>query len=161
MLKSLLASPRVLVAAATAGSASVLIGALLFQAAGFAPCHLCILQRWPHLAAIVIGAAILVFRLPMVVTLLGAGAAFWTAGLGIYHSLVERNIIDGPDTCTANAPGSMSAADLLAQIQNAPVIRCDDIAWQMLGVTMPNLNALFSLVFAGLWIAAYVQSRRA
>ncbi|HEY0212905.1 MAG TPA: disulfide bond formation protein B [Paenirhodobacter sp.] len=153
-------SPRLLVAVASFGSAAVLIGALLFQAAGFAPCHLCILQRWPHLAAVLIGVAILVLRLPMVVALLGAAAALITAGLGIYHSLVERHIIAGPDTCTSNPVGSMSAADLLAHIQNTPTIRCDEIAWQMLGVTMPNLNAVFALIFAGLWLRAFVLARR-
>jgi disulfide bond formation protein DsbB len=55
----------------------------------------------------------------------------------------------------------MSAADLLQQIQNAPLIRCDEIAWQMLGITMPNLNAVFSLLFAALWLLAWAKSRRA
>ncbi|HEY0275509.1 MAG TPA: disulfide bond formation protein B [Paenirhodobacter sp.] len=160
LITSIYGSPRLLVAVASAGSAAVLIGALLFQAAGFAPCHLCILQRWPHLAAVIIGAAILVFRLPMVTAGLGAAAALITAGLGIYHSLVERHIVAGPDTCTASPVGSMSAADLLAHIQATPTVRCDDIAWQMLGVTMPNLNAVFSLIFAALWLRAIVLARR-
>ncbi len=155
-----LETPRGLVALAAGGSAAVLEGALLFQAAGYAPCPLCIDQRWPHLFAAVLGVLILAFRLPMGTALLGALAALVTAGLGIYHSGVERKIFAGPDTCTSNPPGSMSATDLLAQIQNAPVIRCDEIAWQMFGITMPNLNAIFSLVFAGLWIAAWVKSRR-
>lgn len=159
MLSSL--SSRALVALASAGSASVLIAALLFQAAGFAPCHLCILQRWPHLAAVVIGVAILVLRLPMVTALLGAVAAATTGGIAIYHSLVERKLIEGPTTCTSSGPGSMSAADLLAQIQSAPLIRCDDIAFQILGVTMPNMNVVASAVFVVLWLAAFSKARRA
>lgn len=152
---------RKLVALAAAGSAVVLGAALLFQAAGYAPCHLCIQQRWPHLAAMLIGAAMLLFRLPRGFALLGAASALVTAGLGLYHSGVERKIFAGPDTCTSNPVGSMSASDLLAQIQNAPLVRCDEIAWQMFGLTMPNLNAVFSLLFAALWIAAFLKGRRA
>lgn len=152
--------PRALVAIATLGSAAVLGGAFVFQALGYAPCHLCLLQRWPHAAAIVIGALILIFRLPMVTALLGAIAALITAGLGIYHSLVERHIIAGPDTCTAAKPANISAADLLNQIQNAPLIRCDDIAWQFMGVTMPNLNAVCSLVLAVIWVMAFLNARK-
>ncbi|MFT3689187.1 disulfide bond formation protein B [Paenirhodobacter sp.] len=155
-----LTTPRGLVALAAAGSAAILLGALMFQAIGYAPCDLCIQQRWPHLAAAVLGVLILVFRLPMATALLGAVAALVTAGLGVYHSGVERKIFAGPDTCTSNPPGSMSAADLLAQIQNAPLIRCDEIAWEMFGITMANLNALFSFGFAVLWVAAWVRSRR-
>lgn len=162
MLASLTSlSSRALVALASAGSAAVLIAALGFQAAGFAPCELCIAQRWPHLAAVLIGAAILIFRLPMVVALLGAAAAATTGGIAVYHSLVERKLIEGPTSCTSSGPGAISATDLLAQIQSAPLVRCDEIAFQVLGVTMPNMNVLASALFAALWIAAFLKARRA
>ena len=45
--------PRQIAFTAAAGSAALLIAALGFQALGYAPCELCILQRWPHLAAVV------------------------------------------------------------------------------------------------------------
>lgn len=155
-----LPAPRILVALAAAGSATVLLGALIFQAIGYAPCDLCILQRWPHLAAVLIGAALLALRLPMIVALLGAASALTTGVLGIYHSGVERHIFAGPDTCTSNPVGSLSASDLLAQIQAAPLIRCDEIVWDIFGITMPNLNALASFAFAALWIAAFLKARR-
>ena len=154
-------SPRALVALAGSGSAAVLIAALGFQAAGFAPCELCILQRWPHLIAALLAAAIVVFRLPMILALLGAAAAVTTGGIAVYHSLVERKLIEGPTACTSSGPGSMSASDLLAQIQSAPLIRCDEIAFQILGVTMPNMNVLASALFAALWVAAFLKARRA
>lgn len=155
-----LCSFRPLVALATFGSVALLGGAFIFQSLGYAPCHLCLLQRWPHAAAIVIGIAVLALRLPGVTALLGAIAALVTAGLGVYHSLVERHIIAGPQDCTASLPGKMSAADLLSQIQDAPLVRCDEIAWQFMGITMPNLNAVLSFVLALIWLAAFVKSRR-
>lgn len=153
-------SPRTLVALAGAGSASVLIAALIFQAAGFPPCDLCILQRWPHLVAAVLAGAMLLFRLPMLFAPFGAVAALTTAGFGIYHSGVERHIFAGPDSCTSNPISALSAQDLMAQITAAPLVRCDEIVWQVAGITMPNLNAVVSLVFAGLWIAASLGAAR-
>lgn len=70
-----LTTPRMLVALAAAGSAAVLAAALVFQAFGFAPCELCIAQRWPHLVAAVLGGAIVLFRLPMRLAAFGAIAA--------------------------------------------------------------------------------------
>ncbi|PYF12951.1 disulfide bond formation protein DsbB [Rhodobacter viridis] len=153
-------TPRRLVALAAAGSAAVLVAALIFQALGFPPCELCILQRWPHLVAAVLGGLMLLFRLPMAFAPFGALAALTTGAFGIYHSGVERHIFAGPDTCTSNPIASLSAQDLMAQISSAPLIRCDEIAWDLFGVTMPNLNAVFSLCFAGLWIAAFLTARR-
>ena len=154
-------TPRGLVALAAAGSAAVLIAALVFQALGFPPCDLCVLQRWPHLVAAILGALMLLLRLPMAFAGFGALAALTTSGFGLYHSGVERHIFAGPDSCTTNPIASLSAQDLMAQISAAPLVRCDEIAWQVLGVTMPNLNAVASLVFAGLWIAAALSDRRA
>jgi disulfide bond formation protein DsbB len=153
-------SPRVLILLATAGSAAVLLAALIFQAAGYPPCELCILQRWPHLVAAVLGAAMLLFRLPMLFAPFGALAALTTMSFGIYHAGVERQIFAGPDSCTSNPIASLSAQDLLAQISAAPLVRCDEIAWQVAGVTMPDLNAVGSAVLAGLWSAAFLSERR-
>ncbi|MDD8024704.1 MAG: disulfide bond formation protein B [Paracoccaceae bacterium] len=152
--------PRQMIALAAAGSAAVLIGALIFQSLGFAPCDLCILQRWPHLVAAVLGAMILLFRLPLALAFFGALAALTTGVLGIYHSGVERHIFAGPDSCTSNPVGMGSADDLLAQIQAAPLVRCDEIVWDFFGITMPNLNAVISLAFAVLWILAYRAAKR-
>ena len=68
---------------AGAGSAAVLLGALGFQfIGGLAPCPLCIWQRWPHVAAIALGAVALFAPLALV-ALLGAAAAATTAGIGL------------------------------------------------------------------------------
>ena len=153
-------SPRMLVLLASAGSAAVLLGALGFQAMGVAPCDLCIQQRWPHLAAAILGALIVIFRLPMGLALLGAASVAVTGALAVYHSGVERGIFEGPDSCTSGGLTTLSTDDLLAQITAAPLVRCDEIAWQMFGVTMPNLNALASAAFLALWLAAFLTARR-
>ena len=45
-----------LIILALAGSLAMLAGAFAFQyIGGLAPCHLCLLQRWPHAAAVAIG----------------------------------------------------------------------------------------------------------
>lgn len=142
-----------LILTATLGSAALLAGAFIFQAFGYAPCHLCLLQRYPHAAAIVIGLIALLTGwrfLPY----LGALAALTTAGLGLYHSGVERQWWEGPTTCTSGSIQGVDPKDLLNQILAAPIVRCDDVAWQMLGLSMATWNMLASLVLVGIWIAA-------
>ncbi|WP_163850044.1 disulfide bond formation protein B [Pseudooceanicola aestuarii] len=145
---------RTLALLATLGSVAVLGGALAFQhIGGLAPCDLCIDQRWPHAAAIAIGVILLATGQRWLAGL-GALAALVTSGIGAYHAGVEQGWWEGPSTCTSSNPGTLTADQLFDQIMAAPLVRCDDIAWQFLGLSMAGWNALLSLILAVLWIAA-------
>jgi disulfide bond formation protein DsbB len=146
---------RSLILAAAAGSAALLAGALAFQyLGGLAPCKLCYWQRWPHLAAVLIGAvALFVAARPLAA--LGALAALTTAGIGLYHVGVEQGWWQGPTTCSSAPIGGLSTDELLDQIMTAPLVRCDEIAWSLAGLSMAGWNALLSFGLAVLWIAAY------
>ena len=130
----------------------------MFQAFGYAPCKLCLWQRWPHAAAIVIAGLGLIVGW-RVLPWLGAAAAATTGAIGVFHAGVELGWWEGPTTCTSGAIGGLSVDDLLAQINAAPLIRCDEIAWSLLGVSMAGWNAIISFALAAIWVMA--ASRRA
>jgi disulfide bond formation protein DsbB len=147
-----------LIVLAAGGSAALLAGAYLFQLSGLAPCKLCIWQRWPHLAAILIGASALAVP-GRVLPALGAVAALATSGIGVYHTGVERGWWVGPSTCTSGPIAGQSAEDLLNHILNAPLVRCDEVAWSLMGLSMASWNAVLSLALAVIWVAAARKAR--
>ena len=142
-----------LILCAALGSALLLGGAFVFQLLGYAPCKMCIWQRYPPAAAIVLGALAFFVPLPALIAF-GALAALTTAGIGGYHMGVEQGWWEGPTSCSAGAIDNMDPDALFDQIMAAPLIRCDEIAWQLAGVSMAGWNMVISLVLAGLWIAA-------
>lgn len=143
-----------LIVIAAAGSAFVLLGAFGFQhLGGMAPCKLCLWQRYPHAAAVIIGGLALWLG-GRILLYLGAIAALTTAAIGAYHTGVERKWWEGPTSCTGGDIGGLSADELFNQIMSAPVVRCDEIPWQIMGLSMANLNAVGSLVLAAIWLWA-------
>lgn len=140
---------------AAAGSAALMIGALGFQyLGGLPPCKLCIYQRYPHVLAIIIG--VMIFFVPSpILFILGALAAAATMAVGIYHAGVEQKWWLGPDTCTSGAINGLSADELLAKINAAPVVRCDEIPWELFSISMAGWNAIISAGLVILWIRAY------
>ena len=105
-----------LILLAAGGSAALMLGALAFQhIGGMAPCKLCIWQRYPHVIAIVIGAIALAAS-GRLLPLLGALAALTTAGIGAYHTGVERKWWEGPSSCSSTGTDGLSADDLFDQI---------------------------------------------
>ncbi|NVO55351.1 disulfide bond formation protein B [Rhodobacteraceae bacterium B1Z28] len=140
---------------AAGGSAALLLGAWGFQyLGGMAPCKMCIWQRYPHGAAVVIGILALALPNLRLLPLLGAFAAMITSGIGLYHAGVERKLWEGPSSCTSGDIGGLSTQDLMDQIMSAPLVRCDDIPWEMFGLSMAGWNAALSAVLVFVWIAA-------
>lgn len=148
-----------LILLAAGGSAALLGGAFLFQALGYAPCAMCLWQRWPHAAAILIGVLALLLRGPAL-PLLGAAAAATTAGIGIYHTGVERDWWQGPTSCTGTGAGlgDLAGGDLLS-MDGPALVMCDQVAWALFGVSMASWNAIFSAVLVVVWVMAARRPR--
>lgn len=144
---------------ASFGSFLLLAGALGFQyIGGLAPCPMCLWQRWPHLAAVIIGlvAITIGWRYRRFLAALGGVAALATAAIGVFHAGVERHWWEGPSTCTSAGIGTLSTDEAFKRMMEAPLVRCDEIVWQF-GLTMAGWNAVFSLMFAGLWFWTVYQ----
>ena len=132
---------------------ALLGGALSSQyLGGLHPCEMCYWQRWPHGAAIVLAALAFTASAKSSrsrnLTLLAAGAIAISGAIGVYHAGVERGIFEGFTTCTAFASGG-TTEDLLKQISQAPLIRCDQVQFEFLGISMAGWNAILSLGGAG------------
>lgn len=137
---------------ATLGSAALLLGALGFQyLGGLPPCKMCIWQRWPHLAAIVIGLVAWKSE-SRNLAYLGAVAVLITAGIGFYHAGVEQMWWEGPNTCTSGGIEGLTTEQLMEQIMGAPLVRCDEIQWSLFGLSMAAWNAVISFALAGIWL---------
>lgn len=144
-----------LILLAGAGSLAMLLGAFAFQyIGGLLPCVLCLWQRWPHAAAVVL-AALGIGLGGRVWPLLGALAALTTAGIAVFHVGVEQTWWEGLASCTVNALEGVSAGDLLnTDVSVGGPVRCDAIAWQMFGISMAGWNAIVSLGLAAVWLMA-------
>ena len=144
---------------ALAVPAALLGGAYVSQYGfGLFPCEMCWWQRYPHFTAIVL--ALLAFALPRArwpVVL--AALAIGVSGLiGLFHAGVEYHWWQGFTACTSTV--SLTGADPLAAILNAPMIRCDQAQWTLLGISLAGFNFLFSGLGALLVFALLLRSRK-
>lgn len=154
MMAAMLSGPqRTARALALLVPAALLAGAWGSQLIGHLyPCEMCHWQRWPHYAALV--AAVLAFILPRFARPLVVVAALLIAvsgAIGVAHAGVEYGWWPGFTACTSTVSfAGGSAADRLAAIMKAPVIRCDVAQWRLFGVSLAGYNAVISLLGAGI-----------
>jgi disulfide bond formation protein DsbB len=141
----------------------VLGGALASQYwGGLAPCELCLVQRWPWGAAIVISfVATMAGSRPALpwVALLLATVFLASIGLALYHFGVEQHWFAGPTACSGAATAADTLEALKAQILRQHPVRCDEPAWSPWGVSLAGWNLLASVVLFGFSLATFLQAR--
>jgi disulfide bond formation protein DsbB len=149
-----MADRQFLMVLAASGSAALLGGAYVFQFFGYPPCAMCLWQRWPHGAAIIIGLLALMFP-ARILAALGALAAATTAGIGLYHTGVEKDWWEGPTSCTGSGGLDGLALDQLLPSSDGPaLVLCDQVSWQFLTLSMATWNAAFSFLLVLIWLRA-------
>jgi disulfide bond formation protein DsbB len=143
--------------ALAAFSAAMILGALGFEyIGGLAPCVLCMDQRYAHGAAIALGLVALVLgggtasggAFGRAALALGLVALLVGAGIAVFHVGVEQHWWQGTAACGSALAAPTDIAGLIAQIEKAPIVRCDEVAWAMLGISMAGWNAIASVAAA-------------
>ena len=133
---------------------AVILSALAIEhIGGIKPCLLCLQQRWAYYAGIpALFLALVVLsaehpRVAGILLFLVALGFLANAGLGVYHAGAEWKFWPGPDTC-GNAGGALatSGSDLLARLGKSAVIRCDEAALRVAGLSLAGWNVVASLM---------------
>jgi len=165
------ASPALAAALAIAGiAAATLAGAWFFQLVlAILPCPLCLEQRYAYYFVIAAGALLAIAAsrglearwVALGLIVLGL-ATLANAGLATYHAGVEWGFWKGPTACTGPIVDLGKAGNLLEQLNKVKVVRCDEVQWRFLGLSLAGYNVLISLLMTAiaLWgVAAALRSR--
>jgi disulfide bond formation protein DsbB len=168
LLQSARKEPVSFAALAVAGlGGATILGAWSFQyGLGLQPCPLCLEQRYAYYFAIplalmvALGVSVGASRKVLIAALaVIAVGMLWNAGLGAYHAGVEWKFWAGPQDCGGALSDLGTAGGLLKRLESIRVVRCDEIPWSFLGLSLAGYNVLISLALAAIaaWgaLAAY------
>lgn len=123
---------------------------------GLLPCELCLWQRVPYWG--VVGAALAALLVPRLAMPLAGLAVLLLAGnaaLAAYHAGVEWQVWPNVLARCAPPPGppARTVDDLMRALAAAPVVRCDEPAIRVLGLSMAGWNALYAAAAALMCVA--------
>ncbi len=158
-----MASTRASLVFLLAVSVAVLGTALLSQfVGGLIPCELCLYERWPYYAIVVLTLLALILRQPSLGTLVLIAAVLLFAGssvLAFYHVGVEQHWIAGPTACTGDLNANSPEA-LLQALQGRQPVQCDQVQWSFHGISLAGLNLAVSLVLLAFSLRALLAAPR-
>jgi len=147
--------PRRVILIVTLVATATITGAWGFEILGYAPCELCLQQRWAYYVGV-----------PLSVLVGAALFARWTRlgamGLALVGALflgsVEWRLWAGPNGCTGAFTKAADTSDFLRQLETTKLVRCDEVAIRILGLSLAGWNAVISL---GLSALAAIGARAA
>lgn len=125
-----------------------------------APCPLCLEQRVAFYISIPLAVLLLLganHGASRKVLLLGflaiAVAMLWNTGLSAFHAGVEWKWWQGPTDCSGPIDKFGAAAGMLNQLQRVSIVRCDEAAWRLFGISMAGYDVFvsFGLAVVALW----------
>ena len=141
-----------LITLASFSSMAVILAAYYFEfIGGFSPCKLCYWQRYPHFLNILIFPFLYFFPIRSLI-FIGMGSMLVSISLALYHVGVEQKYWPGPNSCSNGSIEGLTTDQLLDQIMNAPIVRCDEIAWELIGISMAGWNVLISFCLFLTWL---------
>ena len=118
---------------------------------GHAPCHLCLLERWPWVVVVLAAGLGLVTGRPRLGLGLAAVALLAGAGLSAYHVAVEQGWVALPASCVSVGK-ARTVEEMRAQIMNARPT-CDRVTLSFLGLSLATWNGVASVLLLGAGLA--------
>ena len=136
--------------------AATILGAWYFQlVVKLPPCPLCLEERIPYYVVIplsLLTAVAALQRTPRWLIAIGLLAIIavmlWSAALAAYHAGVEWRFWPGPTDCSGTVTDFTKQGSLIDQLQSVQLVRCDEAAWRLFGISLAGYNVLISLVLA-------------
>lgn len=128
---------------------------------GLQPCEMCLWQRWPWDAAIVI-AILAIFargRVRQALLALGGVVVLAGAGIAVFHAGVENHWWVGLTACSMPLDTAGDLTALRDQLLATPLVRCDEAPFRLLGLSMAGFNAIASAVVGILTLVAAGRTR--
>lgn len=153
-------------AASAAICVAVLATVHVMERFGYLPCELCLRQREVYWTALAVAVAALVAgrfqRIALAVGVVALAVAFAVgAAVAGYHAGVEWKWWAGPTACTGRSPAPISAANVLASLDvKQHLVRCDEAAFRLVGVSLSGWNALLSAALSLASILVLVRPRK-
>jgi disulfide bond formation protein DsbB len=129
-------------------SLTTLLGAWFFELVFLLePCPLCLTQRLPHYAIVILGGIFAFYkRDEKAFKLLFIMLLLYSTGLASYHAGAEYGFWAGPTACGGAKPMITSTTDFLKSINDTKIIDCTAVQWKLFGISLAGYNAIISFI---------------
>ncbi len=120
---------------------------------GHKPCNLCIIERIPYIAAIILISLIFILsRYQKIISSLILIFFIFGAVVSFYHFGIEQGFFSESLVCDLGNSRPLNKEDLLNQLKKAEIVSCKDVTFRFLGLSLATINTIISIILSGIMI---------
>ena len=120
---------------------------------GHKPCNLCIIERIPYIAAIILISLIFILnRYQKIISSLILIFFIFGAVVSFYHFGIEQGFFNESLVCKLGNSQPINKEELLNQLKKTEIISCKDVTFRFLGLSLATINTIISIILSGIII---------
>ena len=120
---------------------------------GHKPCNLCIIERIPYIAAIILISLIFILnRYQKIISSLILIFFIFGAVVSFYHFGIEQGFFSESLVCDLGNNQPLNKEDLLNQLKKTEIVSCKDVTFRFLGLSLATINTIISIILSGIMI---------
>ena len=120
---------------------------------GHKPCNLCIIERIPYIAAIILISLIFILnRYQKIISSLILIFFIFGAVVSFYHFGIEQGFFSESLVCDLGNSQPLNKEDLLNHLKKTEIVSCKYVTFRFLGLSLATINTFISLILSGIMI---------
>ena len=132
---------------------SLLIAYFIQYVLGHKPCNLCIIERIPYIAAIILISLIFILsRYQKIISSLILIFFIFGSVVSFYHFGIEQDFFSESLVCDLGNSQPINKEELLNQLKKAEIVSCKDVTFRFLGLSLATINTIISIILSGIMI---------
>ena len=132
---------------------SLSIAYFIQYALGHKPCNLCIIERIPYIASIILISLIFIIsKYERIISSIILVLFIFGAVVSFYHFGIEQSFFSESLICELGNNSPLNKEDLLNQLKKAEIVSCKDVTFRFLGLSLATINTIISIILSGIMI---------
>ena len=130
---------------------SLSIAYFIQYALGHKPCNLCLIERIPYIAGIILISLIFILnKYQKIISSLILIFFIFGAVVSFYHFGIEQGFYSESLICELSNNNPLNKEELLNQLKKAEIVSCKDVTFRFLGLSLATINTIISLALSGI-----------
>ena len=132
---------------------SLSIAYFIQYALGHKPCNLCIIERIPYIASIILISLIFIIsKYEKIISSIILVFFIFGAVVSFYHFGIEQDFFNESLICELSNNNPLNKEELLNQLKKAEIISCKDVTFRFFGLSLATINTIISVILSGIMI---------